>query len=65
MLIPTQTCVTNEAWLAWSEARAYGIMLDPYGKIAWGRAEIDGDPNVVMLSGQVRDPNLPNLRTSP
>ena len=37
-------------------------MLDAHGKIVWGRADIDGDPIVVVLTEQVRDAHLAGLR---
>jgi riboflavin biosynthesis pyrimidine reductase len=52
----------REAWFAWRGARAYGIVLDPRGKIAWERADIDGDPIVVVLTEQVSDAHLAGLR---
>jgi riboflavin biosynthesis pyrimidine reductase len=52
----------REAWFARRGARAYGIVLDPRGKIAWGRADIDGDPIVVVLTEQVSDAYLAGLR---
>src|SRR4051794_9232484 len=48
----------REAWFARRDARAYGIILDPRGKIAWGRADIDSDPIVVVLTEQVTDAYL-------
>jgi hypothetical protein len=30
-----------EPWFARRGARAYGIILDPHGKIAWGRSKSD------------------------
>src|SRR4051812_28608952 len=39
----------REAWFAGRDARAYGIVLDAHGKVAWGRCEIDGDAAVVVL----------------
>jgi riboflavin biosynthesis pyrimidine reductase len=52
----------REAWFARREARGYGIVLDPNGKIAWGRSEIEGDHIVVVLTEQVSDAHLAGLR---
>src|SRR5215467_7821388 len=43
-------------------ATAYGIALDAHGKIAWGRADIGGDPIVAVLTEQVSDAHLSALR---
>ena len=37
-------------------------MLDAHGKIAWGRADIGGDPIVVVLTRRVADAHLAGLR---
>jgi riboflavin biosynthesis pyrimidine reductase len=42
--------------------KAYGIALDAHGKIAWGRADIGGDPIVVVLSESVPDAYQAGLR---
>jgi riboflavin biosynthesis pyrimidine reductase len=52
----------RENWLARRDAKAYGIVLDAQGKIAWGRADIGDDPIVVVLSEQVSDAHLAGLR---
>src|SRR5437879_973203 len=52
----------REAWFARRDAAAYGIVLDPHAKIAWGRADIGGDPVVVVLTEQVGDGHLAGLR---
>jgi riboflavin biosynthesis pyrimidine reductase len=52
----------REPWLARPHAQAYGIVLDAHGKIAWGRADIGGDPIVVVLTEQVSDAHLAGLR---
>ena len=49
-------------WLARRDAQAYGVVLDAYGKIAWGRSDIGGDPIVVVLTEQVSDAHLAGLR---
>jgi riboflavin biosynthesis pyrimidine reductase len=53
----------REPWFARRDASAYGIVLDAQGKIAWGRAEIGGDPIVVVLAEQVSDAHLAGLRS--
>lgn len=52
----------REPWFARRDAAAYGIVLDARGKIAWGRADIGGDPIVVVLTEQVSDAHLAGLR---
>lgn len=52
----------RQPWFARREAAAYGIVLDPRGKIAWGRSDVGGDPIVVMLTEQVGDAHLAGLR---
>ncbi|WP_024506261.1 dihydrofolate reductase family protein [Bradyrhizobium sp. ARR65] len=49
-------------WFARRDARAYGVVLDAHGKIAWGRSDIGGDPIVVVLSESVPDAHLAALR---
>jgi riboflavin biosynthesis pyrimidine reductase len=52
----------RENWLTRRDAKAYGVVLDAQGKIAWGRADIGDDPIVVVLSEQVSDAHLAGLR---
>jgi riboflavin biosynthesis pyrimidine reductase len=52
----------REPWFARRDAAAFGIVLDPHGKIAWGRADIEGDPIVTVLTEQVSDAHLDGLR---
>ncbi len=52
----------REAWFAQRDAKAYGVVLDAHGKIAWGRSDIGGDPIVVVLSAQVSAAHLAGLR---
>lgn len=52
----------REPWFARRDAAAYGVVLDAEGKIAWGRADIGGDPIVVVLTEQVADAHLAGLR---
>src|SRR3954469_23464202 len=52
----------RESWFARRDAAAFGIVLDPHGKIAWGRADIEGDPIVTVLTEQVSDAHLHGLR---
>lgn len=51
----------REPWLARRDAKAYGVVLDAHGKIAWGRADIGGDPILVALTEQVSDAHLAGL----
>jgi riboflavin biosynthesis pyrimidine reductase len=52
----------REPWLPRRDAQAYAVVLDAQGKIAWGRADIGGDPIVAVLSEQVADAYLAGLR---
>jgi riboflavin biosynthesis pyrimidine reductase len=61
---PSTTTETfpREPWFAQGNAKAYGVVLDPHGKIAWGRADIGGDPIVAVLTKSVSDAHLAGLR---
>jgi riboflavin biosynthesis pyrimidine reductase len=52
----------RQPWFAGRDASACGVVLDAHGKIVWGRADIDGDPIVVVLTEQVSDAHLAGLR---
>jgi riboflavin biosynthesis pyrimidine reductase len=52
----------RESWFASRTARSHGIVLDPHGRIAWGRSEIEGDPLVMVLTERVPDAHLAGLR---
>jgi riboflavin biosynthesis pyrimidine reductase len=54
--------IARTTWLPNTEADAYGIVIDAYGKIAWGRSDVGGDPIVVILTDQVSDAHLAGLR---
>ncbi|KAB0681476.1 dihydrofolate reductase family protein [Aureimonas leprariae] len=43
------------------DAPAYGVVVDAEGKVAFGRADIGGDPIVVLLTEQVSDDHLAGL----
>jgi len=60
--VSTHETFPREPWFARRDAKAYGIVLDTQGKIAWGRADIGGDPIVVVLSEAVTDAHLAGLR---
>jgi len=53
----------RQHWFARRDAAAYGIVLDAHGKIAWGRADIGGDPIVAVLCENVPDAHLAGLRS--
>lgn len=53
----------RENWFARRDAEAYGVVLDAEGKIAWGRADIGGDPIVAVLTEAVSDAHLAGLRS--
>ena len=57
----TEESFPRQPWFARRDAKAYGVVLD--GKIAWGRAEIGGDPIVVVLTEMVADAHLAGLRS--
>jgi riboflavin biosynthesis pyrimidine reductase len=61
---PASTSETfpREPWFAQRDAKAYGVVLDAHGKIAWGRADIGGDPIVAVLCETVSDAHLAGLR---
>jgi riboflavin biosynthesis pyrimidine reductase len=58
----TDQTYPRESWFGRRDAAAYGIVLDGQGKIAWGRADIGGDPIVVVLTETVSDAHLAGLR---
>ncbi len=58
----TDQSFPRETHLVRRDADAYGIVLDAHGKIAWGRADIGGDPIVVLLTRGVSDAHLAGLR---
>jgi riboflavin biosynthesis pyrimidine reductase len=58
----TKETFSREPWFARRDAKAYGVVLDAHGKIAWGRSDIGGDPIVVVLSEAVSDAHLAGLR---
>jgi riboflavin biosynthesis pyrimidine reductase len=59
----TRQSFPREPWLSRRDAKAYGVVLDPQGKIGWGRSDIGGDPIVVVLSQTVADTHLAGLRS--
>jgi riboflavin biosynthesis pyrimidine reductase len=58
----THETFPREPWFANRDAKAYGVVLDAYGKIGWGRSDIGGDPIVVVLTETVSDAHLAGLR---
>lgn len=58
----TNAAFPRENWFARRDAKVYGVVLDPHGKIGWGRADIGGDPIVVALTEGVSDAHLAGLR---
>src|SRR3954462_13777616 len=52
----------KEHWFSRRDAPAYGVVLDPHGKIAWGRSDVGGDPIVVVLPEPVSAAHLAGLR---
>jgi riboflavin biosynthesis pyrimidine reductase len=60
--VHAQETFPREPWLPRRDTRAHGVVLDPHGRIAWGRSDIGGDPIVVVLTEQVADAHLAGLR---
>ena len=58
----TDQTFPREPWFTQRDAEAYGVVLDAHGKIAWARADIGGDPIVVVLTERVSDAHLAGLR---
>jgi len=54
--------IAREHFIARRGAAAYGVVLDTRGTLVWGRADIGGDPIVVVLSEQASDAHLAGLR---
>jgi riboflavin biosynthesis pyrimidine reductase len=61
--VSTKETFPREPWFARRDARAYGVVLDAHGRIAWDRSDIGGDPIVVVLSEMVSDAHLAGLRS--
>lgn len=61
--VTTTETFPREPWFARRDAQAYGVVIDPHGKIGWGRSDIGGDPIVVVLSEAVADAHLAGLRS--
>jgi riboflavin biosynthesis pyrimidine reductase len=62
---PAQTSETfpRKHWFATRDAKAYGVVLDAHGKVAFGRSDIGGDPIVAVLAKKVSDAHLAGLRS--
>lgn len=58
----TDAKLPRENWFARRDAKTYGVVLDAQGKIGWARADIGGDPIVVVLTENVPDSHLAGLR---
>jgi riboflavin biosynthesis pyrimidine reductase len=58
----TKESFPRQPWFARRDAKAYGVVLDAHGKIAWGRSDIGGDPIVAVLCETVSDAHLAGLR---
>jgi riboflavin biosynthesis pyrimidine reductase len=61
---PPQTNETfpRENWFAARGAKAWGVVLDAHGKVAFGRSDIGGDPIIAVLTKAVSDAHLAGLR---
>jgi riboflavin biosynthesis pyrimidine reductase len=62
---PAETSETfpRENWFARRGAKAWGVVLDARGKVAFGRSDIGGDPIVAVLTKAVTDAHLAGLRS--
>jgi riboflavin biosynthesis pyrimidine reductase len=62
---PAQTSETfpRENWFARRDAKAWGVVLDAHGKVAFGRSDIGGDPIIAVLTRKVSDAHLAGLRS--
>jgi len=58
----TDRTFRRENWFARRDAKAWGIFLDGHGKACWQRADIGGDPILVILTEAVPDSHLAGLR---
>jgi riboflavin biosynthesis pyrimidine reductase len=58
----TSSQFPRESWFPRRDATTYAVVLDPHGKIAWGRSDIGGDPIVVVLAENISDDHLAGLR---
>lgn len=59
----TDQTLPRENWIVRRDADAYGVVLDARGKVAFGRADIGGDPIVAVLTEAVSDAHLAGLRS--
>lgn len=59
----SQETFPRQPWFAQRDAKAYGVVLDAHGKIAWGRSDIGGDPIVAVLTEEISDAHLAGLRS--
>ena len=59
----TSEIFPREHWFARREAKAWGVVLDAHGKVAFGRSDIGGDPIVAVLTRKVSDAHLAGLRS--
>jgi riboflavin biosynthesis pyrimidine reductase len=62
---PAQTSETfpREHGFARREAKAWGVVLDAHGKVAFGRPDIGGDAIIAVLTKEVSDAHLAGLRS--
>lgn len=59
----TRETFPRENWFARRDAKAWGVVLDARGKVAFGRSDIGGDPIVAVLTRAVTDAHLAGLRS--
>lgn len=59
---PSDLVFAREHWFARRGVKAWGIFLDAKGKAVWARADIGGDPILVILTEAVPDRHLAGLR---
>ena len=59
----TSETFPRENWFAQRDAKAWGVVLDARGKVAFGRSDIGGDAIVAVLTKAVSDAHLAGLRS--
>ena len=59
----TSEIFPRENWFVQRNAKAWGVVLDARGKIAFGRSDIGGDPILAVLTRSISDAHLAGLRS--
>lgn len=58
----TSQTFARDPFFARRDADSLAVVVDAHGRIAWGRADIGGDPILVLLTTSVSDDHLAGLR---